>query len=53
MANALADQLEQLAERVGRLCPSRRDPEGFFEERDEVRGAIVRLAREHRREQLA
>lgn len=49
----LADQLERLAERVRRLSPSHRDPMSFFEERDEIDGELVRLAREHRHTPLA
>ena len=31
-----ADQIAELAERVERLTPSRRDPERFFVERSEI-----------------
>lgn len=53
MANALAEQLERLAERVRRLSPSHRDPMRFFEEKSEIDGELVRLARDHRRQPIA
>lgn len=53
MANALAEQLADLAGRVRRLSPSHRAPERFFEERDEIRGELDRLSREQRTWPLA
>jgi hypothetical protein len=43
---AQADALHDLARRVSRLAPSHRDPERFFIERDEIRSALHRMARE-------
>lgn len=40
----MRDQLYDLADRVGRLSQSRRDPERFFEERDEIRRELERIA---------
>lgn len=41
-----AQELRDLAERVRRLIPSRRDPERFFEERSEVEDTLRRMARQ-------
>lgn len=42
----LAGRLLDLADRVGKLAPDRRDPEHFHIERDEVRKELRRLAGE-------
>ena len=39
-----ADQLHALAQAVGRLSPSHRDPERFYMDRSEIVGALRRLA---------
>jgi hypothetical protein len=51
--NALADRLEALAADVGRLSPSRGNPDKFFEDRDEIRCALRRLADGRRSNHLA
>ena len=40
----LADQLGDLATRVRRLGPDRRDPHAFFEEKDDIPYELRRLA---------
>ncbi len=42
---ALADRLGELAERVERLTPSPRRPEGFFEDRSEIAHELREAAR--------
>lgn len=37
-------KLLELSRRVDRLRPDRRDPEKFFEERDEIAWELVKLA---------
>jgi hypothetical protein len=39
-----ANELELLARRVARLCPSHRRPEYFFEEKDEIAFALRAIA---------
>nr|WP_137830900.1 hypothetical protein [Methylobacterium sp. L1A1] len=41
----VAPELDALADRVGRLRPSHRDPEAFHVEKDEIERALRRLAR--------
>lgn len=53
MADTLAEQLTDLAGRVRRLSPDRHCPDRFFEERDEIRGDLERLAREQTRWPIA
>lgn len=36
MGSDAGDRLRDLSDRVARLSPHRRDPERFFEERDEI-----------------
>lgn len=40
-----ADQVRSLSRRVGRLWPSWRDPERYFEDRSEIEADLRRLAR--------
>lgn len=41
----VADLIEDLARRVGRLSPSHRDPHRFHEERSEIENDLRRLER--------
>ena len=41
----LADVLQDLAARVGRLAPSHRDPEAFHEAKSEIAADLRRLSR--------
>lgn len=42
---ALPDRARRLARELGRLSPDWRDPERFFERRDEIERELHRLAR--------
>lgn len=42
---SVAPELDALADRVGRLRPSHRDPEAFHVEKSEIERALRRLAR--------
>jgi len=46
--SSVADLIEDLARRVGRLSPSHRDPHRFHEERSEIENDLRRLEREVR-----
>ncbi len=41
----IGDQLWQLSRKVGRLRPDWRDPERYFEERDELERELRQVAR--------
>lgn len=43
-ARGLPDKLDELARRVGRLAPCRRDPERFHVEKSEIAHELRRLA---------
>lgn len=43
--HGLAERIDDLARRVGRLSPSRHDPERFFVERSEIEDELRRAAR--------
>ena len=47
-AASTAERIFALSRRIGRLSPSWRDPERYFEERDEIERALQRIAREVR-----
>lgn len=42
----VADKLEELARRVDRLIPRRRDPDAFHEEKSEIVAQLREVARE-------
>lgn len=42
---SIGAEVKNLARQVGRLSPSWRDPERYFEERDELERALHRVAR--------
>lgn len=43
---SIGAKVNNLARKVGRLSPNWRDPERYFEERDELEKALRRLARQ-------
>lgn len=43
---APAPRIEDLARRIGRLSPDWRNPERYFENRDEIERELRRLARQ-------
>jgi hypothetical protein len=45
---SIGAEMHRLARRVGRLSPSWRDPERYFEERDELERALRHLAHQLR-----
>lgn len=45
-APSIGSRLGELSRRVGRLSPSWRDPEKYFEDRDEIERELRRMARE-------
>ena len=45
-APSTGSRLRELSRRVGRLSPSFRDPEKYFEDRDEIERSLRRIARE-------
>jgi hypothetical protein len=44
----IADRLEELARRVDRLIPLRRDPDAFHEEKSEIAAQLRQVAKEVR-----
>ena len=42
----IADELDDLAGRVRRLSPNRRDPEQYHEDKSEIEADLRRLSRE-------
>jgi hypothetical protein len=45
-SRSVADRLDDLAGRIGRLCPDWQQPERYFERRSELQNEARRMARE-------